>query len=151
MEASTSGRGSFRERSSVGYWFSKLFFRDVPATVRDCTRTCGLGRSSRSDTGHPDLGSLSYFVPGIIFWLSCPLFLRNFGDVLQVYFRDHRAWWLTVSWGSWLILFCTSLCSLRLPYWTKKIRNSVENWISFLMIMPSSGNKMFDKLGNKHW
>ena len=48
MEASTLGRGSFRERCSIGSWFSMFMFQDVPGTVPDCTRNFGFRRNSSS-------------------------------------------------------------------------------------------------------
>ena len=45
-ENSTSGWGSFWERSLLGSWFSTSAFRNVPGTVRENDRICGFKRSS---------------------------------------------------------------------------------------------------------
>ena len=43
---STSGWGSFWERSPLGSWFSTSVFRNVPGTVPENVRICGFKRNS---------------------------------------------------------------------------------------------------------
>ena len=45
-ENSTSGRGSFWERSPLGSWFSTSVFRNVPGTVPESVRIYGFQRNS---------------------------------------------------------------------------------------------------------
>ena len=44
-ENSTSGWGSFWERSPLGSWFSTSAFRNVPGTVQENVRICGFKRN----------------------------------------------------------------------------------------------------------
>ena len=48
VENSTSGQGSFRERSPVGSPFSELLFLDVPGTATEQVQTSGFRRNSSS-------------------------------------------------------------------------------------------------------
>ena len=55
----TSGQGSYRERSPKVSRFPQSLFLDVPGTATEQFRTCGFGRNSSSLTEHPKYNTLS--------------------------------------------------------------------------------------------
>ena len=54
-ENTTSGQGTFRERTPVGSRFSELLFLDVPGTATEQVRTCGFRRNSSSLDKEPKM------------------------------------------------------------------------------------------------
>ena len=46
VENSTSGWGSFQERSPLGFWFSMSAFRNVPGVLPENVSICGFRRNS---------------------------------------------------------------------------------------------------------
>ena len=82
-ENTTSGQGSFKERSPVGFQFSESSFLDVPGTATEQVRTCGFRRNSSSLDKAPKIRD-SVRLNSFESFFSDPSFnfFRNLGDVL---------------------------------------------------------------------
>ena len=146
MQVPTSEQRAFWEWSSVGSWFSTFVFRDVPETVPDCTRTCGIRRlSSKLDKAPKIL--LKQLLPYPVLRL-----LRHLNDIFPVYSRDSWVQWLAVPRASFLIFF-SNCCQLflfpKVAILERKLRNSVENRISIPNTHSDFGKTKFSKLDNQ--
>ena len=132
-----SGWGSLWESPSFTPWFSTFVFRNVPGTVPECVRICGImGNSSNLDRAPKMRDSVLLNSWDSFFSDSAFNLLRNLCDIFLVNSWNGRVLWLAVPRMFFLCFSCngcqSSFVSQCCHLFDGKMLRSYENWISFL-------------------
>ena len=133
VENSTSGWVSLWERSPVGSRFSKSLFRDVPGTVPQSVRTCGLKRNSSNLDRAPKMRDFVRLNSWDSFLVTLPLISS---ETCVMYSSVIPGTTVICDW-LFLVCSCVSLETtanfrlfLNVAICCGKVFDSSEDWIS---------------------
>ena len=140
MEGPNSGWVSSWERPSFGSWFATSVFRNVPGTVPERVRICGLKRNSSNLDGAQKmrdfvpLNSWDSFLKALLSISSKTSVVKSQLNLVTDVFRD----WLFLGCSSFVslvtsaqLLFVSHCCH---PF-ERKIPRSYDDWISWKFLI----------------